>query len=418
MSKPLVIQALDLRKRYRLGVIDRDMLVDEAVALVGRLRGRADKRKQLDPEAESQKVGDYFWSLRGVSFSMHEGEILGIIGRNGAGKSTLLKLLSRITLPTSGTIRMRGKVSSLLEVGTGFHPELTGRENIFLNGAILGMRKAEIERKLDRIIAFSGIEHHLDTPIKRYSSGMKVRLGYSVAAHMDPEILIVDEVLSVGDAEFQRKCLGSMREVADSGRTILFVSHNMVSVQSLCTRAIWLDKGLVRMDGATDEVARTYLNTYATTRDHQEWDTTSAPGNEEFRVLSVRAVSESPEGSFSIAAPIRIEIEVENMGVMDHDLDVRIQVRTHNDTLAFVTGMAQCLGQQLWNKGRSKVSCVIPPDLLNTGSYRFQLLFHRKGSLWFRVDDALNFDVHEGARKGVHFHKWPGVVRPVLTWVR
>ena len=418
MSAPIVIQAEGISKRYRLGVTDRDMLVDEAAAFISKLRGRAHKRDAPATDAAEQKVGDHFWSLRNVSFAMHSGELMGIVGRNGAGKSTLLKLLSRITLPTQGTIRMRGKVSSLLEVGTGFHPELTGRENILLNGAILGMRRKEIEAKFDRIVAFSGIEHHLDTPIKRYSSGMKVRLGYSVAAHLDPEILIVDEVLSVGDAEFQKKCLGSMREVADSGRTILFVSHNMVSVQSLCSRAIWLDKGQVRMDGTTDEVVRSYLNTYATQRDHAEWAPEQAPGTAEMRVLSVRATSEAPDGTFSIASPIRIEIEVENHGVLDEDLDVRIQVRTHNDVLAFVTGMAQSIGQGLWNKGRSKVTCIIPADLLNTGSYRFQVLFHRQGHLWFRVDDALNFDVHEGARKGVHFHKWPGVVRPQLRWIR
>jgi lipopolysaccharide transport system ATP-binding protein len=252
-----VIQAQGLSKRYRLGVTGRQTVASEFNAFVARNRGKADPRN-AGAEGGDQRKGDQFWALRNVSFDVAQGEVLGLIGRNGAGKSTVLKLLSRITLPTSGSIHMKGRVSSLLEVGTGFHPELTGMENIYLNGAIMGMRRAEIDAKLDEIIAFSGIEHHIDTPIKRYSSGMKVRLGFAVAAHLEPDILVVDEVLAVGDAEFQKRCLGQMRSVADSGRTIIFVSHNMFSVQSLCTRAIWLDKGTVRTDGEVVSVVRDY----------------------------------------------------------------------------------------------------------------------------------------------------------------
>ncbi len=418
MSERLVIQAEDVRKRYRLGVIGRDLLVEEAGALLGRLRGRADVRKQLDPAGTEQKVGDYFWSLRGVSFSMREGEILGIVGRNGAGKSTLLKLLSRISLPTHGTIRMRGKVSSLLEVGTGFHPELTGRENVFLNGAILGMRKAEIERKLDMIVAFSGVEHHLDTPIKRYSSGMKVRLGFAVAAHMDPEILIVDEVLAVGDAEFQRKCLGSMREVAGSGRTILFVSHNMVSVQSLCTRALWLDKGLVRQDGPVEHVVKDYLGTYSAQLEQQTWAASEAPGTDEVRLRSVRVASEQADGEFTIGAGMRVELELENLSVLDEELNVRLQFRAGNDSIVFVTGLSESAGAAAWNVGMNKVTCFVPADLLNTGTYRIQVLIMRRGSVAFKVENAVVFEMREGARKGASFNQWPGVVRPHLRWVR
>lgn len=417
-DRNLVIQAEDLRKRYRLGVLGRDALKDEIGAFFSRMGGRGSGGRNTAPQGSDQRVGDHFWSLRGVSFEMHKGDILGIIGRNGAGKSTLLKLLSRITLPTSGTIRMRGKVSSLLEVGTGFHPELTGRENIFLNGAILGMRKAEITRNLDRIIEFSGIEHHLDTPIKRYSSGMKVRLGFSVAAHLDPEILIVDEVLAVGDAEFQRKCLGSMREVADGGRTILFVSHNMISIQSLCSRVLWLEKGLVKQDGPVETVVRDYLNTYAHQNDHQEWTPETAPGQEELRLMSVRAVSASPDGSFDTSAPITLELELENFGIRDTDLDIRVQVRTGNDTLAFASDLSGGAEARLWNIGRSKVSCTIPGDLLNSGTYRFHFVFFRHGKVWFKVEDVMSFDVHEIAREGSTFRKMPGVVKPTLRWVR
>lgn len=418
MSKQLVIQAEDVRKRYRLGVIGRDLLVDEAAALFGRLRGRADRRKEFNSTSSEQRVGEYFWSLRGVSFEMREGEIMGIVGRNGAGKSTLLKLLSRITLPTHGVIRMRGKISSLLEVGTGFHPELTGRENIVLNGAILGMRRAEIDRKLDQIIAFSGIEHHLDTPIKRYSSGMKVRLGFSVAAHLDPEILIVDEVLSVGDAEFQRKCLGSMREVAGRGRTILFVSHNMVAVQSLCTRALWLEKGAVLKDGPVEEVVKDYLGTYSAQLESRTWEPAEAPGTEEARLRSIKVASDHPQGDFTIGTGVRVELELENLTVLDEELNVRLQVRAGNDSVVFVTGLNESIGQAAWHVGMNRINCFIPPNLLNTGTYRIQVLVLRRGKVAFKVESAVVFEMLEGARKGAAFNKWPGVVRPQLRWTR
>ena len=288
MDQPLAIQAEGLHKRYRLGQMSGATLGEDLHVLWAKWRGKPNPLIPIGQEVDSQRVGTDFWALRDVSFELRKGEILGIIGKNGAGKSTLLKLLSRITLPTEGVIRMKGRVSSLLEVGTGFNPELTGRENIYLNGAILGMKKTEIDRKLNDIIAFSGIEHHIDSPVKRYSSGMKVRLGFAVAAHLEPEILIIDEVLAVGDAEFQRKCLGKMKDVSMTGRTILFVSHNMSAVHSLCTRVIWLHNGQVRADGPTDEVVRAYLNTYSTFVDERNWDADGdAPGTEAVRLTNV-----------------------------------------------------------------------------------------------------------------------------------
>jgi ABC-type polysaccharide/polyol phosphate transport system ATPase subunit len=286
-----------------------------------------------------------------VSFDVAQGEVLGLIGRNGAGKSTVLKLLSRITLPTSGSIHMKGRVSSLLEVGTGFHPELTGMENIYLNGAIMGMRRAEIDAKLDEIIAFSGIEHHIDTPIKRYSSGMKVRLGFAVAAHLEPDILVVDEVLAVGDAEFQKRCLGQMRSVADSGRTIIFVSHNMFSVQSLCTRAIWLDKGTVRTDGEVVSVVRDYLAECSAQTDHQQWTEADAPGTDEVRLMAMRATSADAEGSFTTEAAITIELDLRNLTITDTDLNIQLHVHTDTDALAFVSDMTERIGTALWPLG-------------------------------------------------------------------
>jgi lipopolysaccharide transport system ATP-binding protein len=248
-----VIKVEGLSKRYRLGTIGRTALHEDMSRWWARLRGRPDPTLRIDQAARRDAAAlrddaEHVWALRDVSFDLKQGEVLGIIGRNGAGKSTLLKILSQVTAPTLGCVKIKGRIASLLEVGTGFHPELTGRENIFLNGAILGMRRHEIRSKLDEIVAFSGCEKFIDTPVKRYSSGMYVRLAFAVAAHLDPEILVVDEVLAVGDASFQAKCLGKMSEVASAGRTILFVSHNLAAVQNLCQNAIWLDGGAVAMD--------------------------------------------------------------------------------------------------------------------------------------------------------------------------
>ena len=254
MNKP-VIQVENLGKKYLLH--HQQQMGRRYKALRDVIAGKAKSLVKLN--GNTQPATEEFWALKDVSFSIEQGDVVGIIGRNGAGKSTLLKLLSRITEPTAGSIRLRGRVASLLEVGTGFHPELTGRENIFLNGAILGMSKAEIKRKFDEIVAFAEVEKFLDTPVKRYSSGMYVRLAFAVAAHLEPEILIVDEVLAVGDAQFQKKCLGKMQDVSKGGRTVLFVSHNMGVVSTLCHTAIWLQGGQVQRTGAVREIINEYL---------------------------------------------------------------------------------------------------------------------------------------------------------------
>jgi lipopolysaccharide transport system ATP-binding protein len=258
MSRP-AISIEDLGKQYRIG-LKKAAYSTLRESIVGALASPVRRFRELSGHSANPTGADTFWALRHVSFDVQPGEVVGIVGRNGAGKSTLLKMLSRITDPTEGMIRLRGRVGSLLEVGTGFHPELTGRENIYLNASILGMRKTEIDRKFDEIVEFSGISRFLDTQVKHYSSGMQVRLGFAVAAHLDPEILIVDEVLAVGDAEFQRRCMGKMQQIAsDEGRTILFVSHNMGAIRSLCTRGIYLDQGQLVRTGPINELVEEYL---------------------------------------------------------------------------------------------------------------------------------------------------------------
>lgn len=263
MTRPIVIKAEDISKQYRLGQVGTGTLSHDLNRFWYKMRGKEDPYLRIgevnDRTVKSQS--DYVWSLKDINFEVEKGDAVGIIGRNGAGKSTLLKLLSKVTKPTTGTIRTQGRIASLLEVGTGFHPEMTGRENVFLNGAILGMTRREITRKFDEIVDFSGVEKYIDTPVKRYSSGMYVRLAFAVAAHLESEILIVDEVLAVGDLEFQKKCLGKMGDVSNGeGRTVLFVSHNMASIKQLCNKGIFLEQGTIRYEGNIDECINLYSN--------------------------------------------------------------------------------------------------------------------------------------------------------------
>ena len=256
----VVLQVENLWKQYRLGVVGAGSLREDVNRWIAKLRGKEDPRLKVGETNDRENItGEYVWALQDINFEVKQGEVLGIIGKNGAGKSTLLKILSKVTTPTKGVIRTKGRIASLLEVGTGFHPELTGRENIFLNGAILGMTKNDIRKKFDEIVEFSGVGKYIDTPVKRYSSGMYVRLAFAVAAHLEPEILIVDEVLAVGDAEFQKKCLGKMKDVSGEGRTVLFVSHNMGAVRGLCSKAIFLKNGKLELEGQVDTVIAQYL---------------------------------------------------------------------------------------------------------------------------------------------------------------
>jgi lipopolysaccharide transport system ATP-binding protein len=306
----IVISVENLSKQYQLGLIGGKTLRDDLSRWWARARGKPDPLLKIGQSANGD--GERIWALRDINFEVRQGEVVGIIGKNGAGKSTLLKILSRITAPTSGQVKVKGRIASLLEVGTGFHPELTGRENIYLNGSILGMRRAEIDRKLDEIVDFSGVEKFIDTPVKRYSSGMYVRLAFAVAAHLEPEILVVDEVLAVGDAEFQKKCLGKMGEVAREGRTVLFVSHNMDMIRGLCERSILLNHGVIQVDGFSDEIIDLYIQQiYDKTGDCRTRFEVGEMDDLPIQILKGRVLNQQGEEQcrFDAFDPIIIEIE-------------------------------------------------------------------------------------------------------------
>jgi lipopolysaccharide transport system ATP-binding protein len=389
----------------------REAIVGSVVAPLQRLLGRA----------EITKV-DAFWALRGINLDIYPGERLGIIGCNGAGKSTLLKILSRITEPTEGRARLYGRVGSLLEVGTGFHGELTGRENIYLNGAILGMRHSEIERNFDEIVAFSEVGKFLNVPVKRYSSGMYMRLAFAVAAHLQPEILIVDEVLAVGDASFQRKCLGKMSEVSRNGRTVIFVSHNMGAVQNLCSRVIWLAGGRIVEEGEPARVINNYLRTTLTTMSQQTWnDPATAPGNDRVRIhrASVLPAGGALQDHITVRTPLRMEFEYWNF-VPGAQLSLSVVVRTEEGYPIFSTSSSQEPG---WRGkpfpiGLFRSAFDIPADLLNDGVHRVQLHIRRnERELVYHLDDILVFDVLDAVdERTVWFGKWVGAVRPPLEW--
>ncbi len=366
-----------------------------------------------------------FWALKEVSFEVKPGELVGIIGRNGAGKSTLLKILSRITEPTIGSITLRGRVASLLEVGTGFHPELTGRENIYLNGAILGMHRAEIKKKFDEIIDFAEVEKFLDTPVKRYSSGMYVRLAFAVAAHLEPEILIVDEVLAVGDAKFQRKCLNKMQQVGQNGRTVLFVSHNMPAVTRLCSRAIHLNDGKIINDGLVNKVVSDYLHSGLGTMALRRWDKLEkAPGNQIARLIQVRICDKEGQTveTIDIRQPVGIEMEYQVLSP-GHVLVPNYHFFNEEGIYLFVS---QDL-DPVWKgrtkpRGRYKSIVWIPGNFLTEGSLivgaalstmeTVEVHFYERDAVAFQVVDNL-----EGSSvRGDYAGDFPGVIRPMLNW--
>lgn len=410
MAKP-IIEIENLSKKYRLGLINHGTLFQDLQSFWARMKGQDDPNSKVSfgqPSSPRKAQDGQFWALRGVNLTVNEGERVGIIGANGAGKSTMLKILSRITRPSSGEVRIFGRCASLLEVGTGFHPELTGRENIFLNGAILGMKRHEIKKKFDEIVEFSGVADFLNTPVKRYSSGMYVRLAFAVAAHLEPEILVVDEVLAVGDAVFQKKCLGKMQEVSSSeGRTILFVSHNLGAVSSLCNRCVFLKDGQIEFDGAPDQAIARYLNSIYSEKAAIEY----VPNESlEAQVMKVRLINSRGEetSKFDVGESFAVEIEYEVrhpvtgavvslgiftqnneclLGTADHDLDrSRLQAR---------------------KKGTHKTRVELPGNLLNSGRFYVVIgisipgrhIYDRQECLQFEVVDRGSFIVNGGGEE-------------------
>jgi lipopolysaccharide transport system ATP-binding protein len=347
--------------------------------------------------------------------------VVGIIGGNGAGKSTLLKVLSRITEPTTGRTELYGRVASLLEVGTGFHPELTGRENMYLNGAILGMQKIEIDRKFDQIVAFAELEKFLDTPVKRYSSGMYMRLAFAIAAHLEPEILVIDEVLAVGDAAFQKKCLGKMDDVAREGRTVLFVSHNLTAVQSLCARSLLLQGGEMLADGQSHQVVSEYLKTSVSEMTERVWENiATAPGNDSVRIHRARVRPEGgvPADSINVKTPVVIEFEYWNL-LPGTFLNLSVVVNAEEGYPIFNTGSGN---ESKWHgqpfpSGLFRSSFQIPGEFLNDGTHRVHLYVIKDQSVvLFDLDDIIVFDVEDLSERNGWVGKWIGAVRPNLAW--
>jgi lipopolysaccharide transport system ATP-binding protein len=413
----VAIRCEGLAKQYRIGERQsykalRDVITDAFASPFRRLRSAL--RHSSNGGAESEKLN--IWALKNVSFEIKHGEVVGIIGSNGAGKSTLLKILSRITEPTHGYADIWGRVGSLLEVGTGFHPELTGRDNIFLNGAILGMRRVEIVRKFDEIVAFAELEKFIDTPVKRYSSGMYVRLAFSVAAHLEPEILLVDEVLAVGDASFQKKCLGKMGEVSREGRTILFVSHNMAAVKALCHKAVLIRDGAVAASGMVADVADHYLLGTALSASAREWDPASSPGNESIRILHIRILP--PEGSaeITIDTGVRIDIGFENLRE-NINLGCTVYVTNREGVLIFESGHLISADRDS-RCGFYQVIGRIPGHLLNAGRYSLDIVFGKdQRYVLLRIDGVVSFEVENTATgRGSNMSVAPGVIRPLLSW--
>ena len=411
----IAIKVEQLSKMYRLGVINNGTLFQDIQTWIALKRGKEDPNSRI---GENKYAGDkdHFWALKDVNFEIKQGDRVGIIGRNGAGKSTLLKVLSRITAPTEGSVKIKGKVSSLLEVGTGFHGELTGRENIYLNGAILGMKKREIDKKMDEIIAFSEIEHHIDTPVKRYSSGMYVRLAFAVAAHLDSDILIADEVLAVGDASFQKKAIGKMSDLSTGqGRTVLFVSHNMGAVKNLCNRGCILKAGCIDFLGSISEAIIHYQKSNNSKISYQ-WsrnDIQNAIGNENIRILrfSVRAVGDEP---ISISSEIEFELLFYN-NKPNINLDTTFELRTIEGVVVFHHGAL--VSQHYDSKqGIYNVKGILPPHLLNAGSYVFDLIFGEDQRYpLFVINDFIEFDV-QNEMAGTNPNILPGVIRPAIKY--
>ena len=414
-----VIKVENVSKAYRLGQIGGGTLRADVSRWLAMLRGQPDPNLKIGQEHHARHMGEQFWALDNVSFEVKQGEVLGIIGRNGAGKSTLLKILSQVTTPTSGQIKIKGRIASLLEVGTGFNPEMTGRENVFLNGAILGMTKAEIRSKFDEIVAFSEIEEFIDTPVKRYSSGMYVRLAFAVAAHLEPEILICDEVLAVGDAEFQKKCMGKMKNVAQDGRTILFVSHNMAAVSSLCEKSVFLEAGRVRKTGYVAEILKDYLaeNILYTGSWHRA---SPIPSSEGIFFEKAEITNSNGRVTGAIACTEDFVLNLTVIASRSFD-DVQIAVRLTNHEGVAVFSTCNTDTQRSFVRipsGRQLFRVKLPGNFLSPGNYNFEIVAHiPRVKLYDRVDKSLGLNIEEtGSIETLCKDNRLGVITVIFPW--
>jgi len=402
----------NISKQYRLGLVSTKTLSHDLNRWwQTSVMRKEDPYLKIGETNDRSKKGDseYVWALRNINFDVAQGDVLGIIGKNGAGKSTLLKILSRVTTPTTGTIKAKGRIASLLEVGTGFHPELTGRENIYMNGSIMGMNKAEITRKLDEIVDFAGVERYLDTPVKRYSSGMTVRLGFSIAAHLEPEILVVDEVLAVGDAEFQKKAIGKMQDVSrGEGRTVLFVSHNMTAVKNLCHTGVMLKNGSVHFAGQINEVVDYYLSDETTKGiANHYWELDNAPGLEKIKVKSAYIQYEGQQ--LTVNTPFEIITE---FWCLEEGFPVNVSMHLYDMN-------SQCVFNVFTQntplkKGLHKAVFHIPAKLLNDGTYSVNNMFVAQAQCYFNHENAHSFEVIEDRNVADWHGKWIGAVRPTF----
>jgi len=392
-----ILQVKDLSKQYRLGEIGTGTISHDLNRFFAKIRGKEDPFLMIGEDNDREKNGgDYVWALKNISFKVSKGEVLGIIGNNGAGKSTLLKLLSSITSPTTGEINYNGRIASLLEVGTGFHPELTGKENIFLNGAILGMAKHEIYEKLEEIIDFSGCAKYIDTPVKRYSSGMKVRLGFAVAAHLEPEILIIDEVLAVGDAEFQKKCIGKMQEVAQTGRTVLFVSHNMNSIRNLCNKTLVLEKGKLIFNGFVDDGIEHYLNIHDKSYKEQSKINFKDNGSIAY-ISSIQTDTDNKyfefnqkDYTFLISINLKEHISDLILGIIIEDFKGNMLLVSTTDELE------NDIFKTINKSGEFEISCKVPGMILKPGKYYLTLsLRGMSGKPFHKIDKGLIFHIQD-----------------------
>jgi lipopolysaccharide transport system ATP-binding protein len=418
-----VIKVDNISKLYQLGDIGSGSVTGDLKKWWASIRGKEDPFAKLAETNDRSAKGssDYVWALKDISFDVQQGDVLGIIGKNGAGKSTLLKILSKTTLPTRGEIKIKGRVASLLEVGTGFHPDLSGRDNIFLNGAILGMTKKEIRSKFDEIVDFSGVERYIDTPVKRYSSGMYVRLAFAVAAHLEPEILIVDEVLAVGDFEFQKKCLGKIKDVSGLGRTVLFVSHNISAVKTLCTKGVMLEKGQVKEFGDLDKIIPLYFSTEQKTNIWERTKSTQSYDGRDFRIntISAKSMNGSLITDFNISDEIKIEIETE---VLQDNAYVGFSLVASDSEGTCLFGSLNNSEKNYYGKKMSKgmytSTCILNGNMFNNIDLNFSLIVF--GAQWtdsYVIENAIRLKgIDDGVLKADYHGNFGGFMRPKLDW--